>query len=292
VAFALAVMGGLAYSQQAQPPMLSVTTELVTLPVTVVDRHGELVAGLTREQFVIHDNGRPQAIEFFSNEDLPAAVGLVIDSSGSMRARRADVTRAAAAFAATSHPLGQFFTVNFNERVWLGLAPELAFTADRGQLAAAVGSAPTRGMTALYDAIHAALDHLELGSLHRRALVIVSDGGDNASAHTLGSVLDSARQSGAALYTVALPDPDDRTARPRDLRTLADETGGRAFTPRRPEEITAAFVEIAREIRSAYMIGFSPSENAREGFHSIRVTVDAGEGPPLIARTRAGYYAR
>jgi len=131
--------------QRVELPILSVRTDLVTLPVTVVDRQGALVTGLRREHFTVYDTGEQQTIQFFTSEDLPATIGLVIDSSGSMRGRREEVTAAAAAFAAISHPLGEFFTVNFNEAVWLGLPPGVPLTEDTGLLRAALSAAPLCG---------------------------------------------------------------------------------------------------------------------------------------------------
>jgi len=272
-------------------PILSVRTDLVTLPVTVVDRHGALVAALRREHFTVYDNGERQTIQFFTNEDLPATIGLVIDSSGSMRSHREEVTAAAAAFAAISHPLGEFFTVNFNEAVWLGLPPALPFTEDTGQLHAAVSAAPARGMTALYDAVDRALDHLQHGSRDRKALIVVSDGGDNASSRTLEAVVELARRTNAVIYSVTVFDPDNRDARPQVLKTLARETGGRAFTLRGGEGVTGSFAQIAREIRSGYTIGFVPADTSGDGFRPLRVVADAGDDRQLIVRTRAGYYA-
>jgi Ca-activated chloride channel family protein len=279
--------------QTVEPPaVLSVRTDLVTLPVTVVDRDGRFVTGLGREHFTIYDSGEQQPIEFFASEDLPATIGLLIDSSGSMRGRRKDVTAGAAAFAAMSHPLDEFFTVNFNEAVWPGLPPSLLFTEDTAVLHAALSVAPARGMTALYDAVDLALRHLELGTRDRKALIVVSDGDDNASVQTLEGVLEHARQASAVIYSVTLVDPDDHDAKPQILKTLAGQTGGRAFRPRRPEEVTASFAEIARDIRSGYTIGFVAPETPAGGFRPVRVIADAGDGRRLLVRTRAGYYAR
>jgi VWFA-related protein len=144
-------------------PTISVETNLVMLSVTVLDRHGALVPGLTEDHFKVYDNGQPQTIEFFTNEDIPATVGLVIDSSSSMRGLRQEVTAAATAFASVSHPLDEFFTMNFNEAVWPGLAPPLNFAKNVDQLRAVLAQAPARGMTALYDAVDRSLAHLQLG---------------------------------------------------------------------------------------------------------------------------------
>ena len=275
-----------------QPPVLSIHTDLVTLTVTVVDRKGAFVTGLRQDHFTIYDNDESRPIQFFTNEDAPATIGLVIDSSGSMRGRREQIASAVTAFAAISHPLDEFFTLNFNDRVWLGLPPSQTFTADRHLLLAAISALPTEGMSALYDGLDRALDQLELGTHDRKALIVLSDGGDNASAQTLEGVMEHARRSGAAIYAVTLFDQDNHDARPRVLRKLARETGGDAFTPRRTSDVMDSFTQIARELRSVYTIGFVPPDTAESGFRSIRVVADAGDGRQLIARTRAGYYAR
>jgi Ca-activated chloride channel family protein len=215
----------------------------------------------------------------------------VIDSSGSMRGRREAVTAAATAFADMSHPFDEFFTVNFNEAVWLGLPIRVHFTEDMDELRDVLAAAPAQGMTALYDAVDRALDHLGLGTRDRKALIVVSDGGDNASSTTLEAVLEHARRTSAVIYAVTLADPDDREARPRALKKLARDTGGNAFVPARSEDVMRSFRQIATELRSGYTIGFTPAEATGGGFRSIRVVADAGKGRQLVVRTRAGYYA-
>jgi Ca-activated chloride channel homolog len=281
---------GAPQQETEQRPTISVETDLVTLPVTVVDRHGGFVRGLTREHFSVFDNGERQEIQFFTAEDTPATVGLVIDSSSSMRGRREDVTAAATAFASFSHPLDELFTVNFNEATWPGLPPRVAFAENIEQLRSALARAPAQGMTALYDAVDRALDHLQLGTRDRKVLIVVSDGGDNASVETLAGVLEHARRTGAPIYSLMLFDPDDREAKPGVLKKLARETGGEAFTPKSTQDVMNAFTQIAREIRSGYVIGFSPLDTHDEGFRAVRVVADAGDRRELTVRTRAGYY--
>jgi Ca-activated chloride channel family protein len=277
--------------QRTEPPTLSVRTDLVTLSITVVDREGALVSGLRQEHFTVYDNGEPQGILFFASEDVPATIGLLMDSSGSMRGRREHRTAVAAAFAAIGHPLDEFFCLQFNEDVWPVLPPSVGFTDDPERLRAALLVPPAQGMTALYDALDRGLHHLQQGTRGRKALIVVSDGGDNASRRTLAAVLDRARRTDAVIYGVTLSDPDNRDARPQVLKALAEATGGRVFMVKKPEDVTRSFVRIAEEIRGGYAIGFPPAGHSTGGFRSIRVVVSVGHDRQLIARTRAGYYA-
>jgi Ca-activated chloride channel homolog len=292
IALTTMLVSAMPHQQTAGRPMLSVETDLVLLPITVLDGQGRFVTGLTQGQFTVYDNGERQPIQFFTSEDLPATVGLLIDSSSSMRGKRADVTAAAGAFAAISHPRDELFTINFNERVWPGLPASIAFTSSAEQLREALTAAPVQGRTALYDAIERALDHLALGTLERKALIIVSDGGDNASVQTLDAVLTQARRTSAAIYSVVLYDPNDHEARPGLLRKLAGETGGTAFTPRRSGDVATAFASIAREIRSGYTIGFVPPDAPDGSYRTIRVVANTPDRRQLTVRTRAGYYAK
>lgn len=278
--------------ERVEPPILSVRTDLVSLSVTVVDQRGTLVTGLRQEHFTVYDNGERQTIQLFASEDLPATVGLLMDSSGSMRGRHEDRAAVAAGFAAMGHPLDEFFSLHFNEEVWRGLPPSIAFTEDPGRLRGALLLTPGQGMTALYDALDLGLQYLQRGTRDRKALILVSDGGDNASKQTLAAVLDLARRTETVIYTVTLFDPDNRDARPQVLKALSGETGGRVFVTKRSEDVTRAFAQIAQELRSGYTIGFAPPETSEGGLRSIRVLVDASDNRKLIARTRAGYYAR
>jgi Ca-activated chloride channel homolog len=274
-----------------KPPTISVETNLVLLSVTVVDRNGAFVPGLPQQNFTVYDNGQSQAIEFFTNDDVPATVGLVIDSSSSMRGRRQEVTAAATAFANVGHPLDELFTMNFNEFVWPGLPPPFAFAQNVDQLRAALAQAPARGMTALYDAIDLSLTHLQLGTRDRKALIVVSDGGDNASSSAFDDVREHARRTSTVIYAVLLIDPNDRDARSGELKALAKETGGTAFAPQGAQDMMSFFRHIGLEIRAGYTIAFSPRGASRDGFRTIQVAVHDMNRHQLIARTRRGYYA-
>jgi VWFA-related protein len=274
---------------QGAPPTLSVRSDLVTLAVTVADGRGQPVDGLHAEQFTVFDGGTPRPIEFFSGDAMAASIGLLLDASGSMRGLRPGIVAAAAAFAQTRLPDDEYFVLHFNEALWPGLPEGMPFTSDAAVLVNAIGAYPARGTTALYDAVIFGLAHLDTGARDRKALIVVSDGGDNASVHTLQDAVAQARRAAVTIYGISLLDRDSADARPKVLKALAEDTGGRLFTIERPDQAIAAFVAIAREIRSAYAIGFVPLD-APPGFHAIRVTVGAAGGH-LVARTRAGYYA-
>lgn len=290
VAFAFLHVAGAA-SQQPAAPILSVRTDVVTLLVTVVDRAGLPVAGLRPEQFRIYDNGAPQAVQFFAGTGGSATLGLVMDSSGSMRGHREQAAAAADAFAAMRATGDECFALFFNELVWPGVPAGGGFAEDAARLGERLLSVPPQGMTALYDAVDRALVQVQQGTRERRALILVSDGGDNASAERFEAVAERLRRSGVVVFSVTFFDPDNRDARPAVLKTLTHESGGRALVARTPADVTRAFEQIAGELRSAYAIGFSPAETSRAGYRSIRVEVEAGPHVQLAARTRTGYWA-
>lgn len=298
VALVLAASAIASGSSAPQEPVdrgliLSSHTDLVALPVTVVDRDGRLVAGLRPEQFAVYENDAPQPLAFVAQDDTPVTVGVIIDNSGSMRTKRDDVIAAGLAFAESSNPLDELFTLNFNERVWPGLPPGVSFASGFDQLRVALSTVTARGMTALYDAVTMGLDHLDEGTLTRKVLIVVSDGGDNASTARLKTVVDKARASNAVMYTVGLIDPDDSETNRGVLKQLAQLTGGAAFFPDQPGQVKEVFERIAEEIRSTYTLGYVPPDLPRNGdFRRVRVTVTAPDRRGLTARTRSGYFPR
>src|SRR5689334_15540204 len=176
---------------------ISVSVDEVVLHATVRNHRGTPVSGLSAEAFQILEDHVPQSIKHFSHEDIPVTVGLVLDNSGSMRPKRAEVIAAALAFAASSNPQDQMFLVNFNEHVRLGLPSNTLFTDQPDQLRAAMNTVIADGRTALYDAVAVALEHLKKGTRDKKVLIVVSDGGDNASAHTKAQMLALATRSDA-----------------------------------------------------------------------------------------------
>jgi VWFA-related protein len=256
----------------------------------VTDKRGQFVADLTRDQFVVYDNGRRVPIDFFSNEDAPVAVGLVIDASGSMGLKIGEVVAAALRFASLSNPDDELFALRFNDDVRDAVSDHRFLRAsDRDALESALLTVRPQGRTALYDALVAGLEHLDESTRARKVLILISDGGDNASRATLDGVLARARASNATIYAIGLFDRDDPDKNPGVLKKLAHTTGGERFLPRSGGPLIAACERIAREIRSGYTIGYAPPD--RDGaYHRVRVEVEARERR-LDVRTRPGYFA-
>ena len=274
-----------------EPSFRTTSSELVVLPVFVTDRPDHYVSDLERDQFAVYDNGRRVPVEFFSNEDTPVTVGLVIDSSSSMRRKVGDVIAAAVAFAKASNPDDELFALYFNDEVH-DTVPEQKFllASDLNGLTHALTSLVPEGRTSLYDALVQGLARLAAGTRSRKVLVLISDGGDNASTSTLGHVLARARASNASIYTIGIYDDTDLDQNPRVLKSIASATGGERYLPRSAGPLLGACQHIAREIRSGYTIGYVPPD--RDGaFHRVRVEVETDEKRKLTVRTRPGYFA-
>jgi Ca-activated chloride channel family protein len=271
---------------------ISVDVALVVLPATVTDRQGGFVSNLGEQDFEVYENGVPQRIQLFRSEDIPVTVGLVVDQSTSMIRKLADVSAAARSFVRSSNRDDEMFVVNFNEKVSLGLPRSIRFTNNAVYLQNAIVTRPAGGQTALYDAIAKALEELQAGSRDKKVLIVVSDGGDNASAHSLAQVTKLAEQSSAVIYTIGVFDEEDEDRNPGVLKRLAQATGGEAFLPKQLSEVAPICERIARDIRHQYTIGYIPTNLARDGTHrAIRVVAQAKGHDKLSVRTRTGYIA-
>jgi VWFA-related protein len=273
-----------------EPSFRATSSELVVLPVIVTDHRGAFVADVGRERFSVFDNGRPVPIEIFTNQDAPATVGLVIDASSSMRNKMGEVQAAALAFARSSNPEDELFALRFNDDVDDAVpGRKFLLAEDVDAIGAAIGKLKPDGQTALYDALLEGLERLDSATRARKALVVISDGGDNASQAKLADVLARARRSNAAIYTVGVFDRDDDDRNPGVLKSLAEATGALRFLPQSPGELLRACVQIAHEIRSGYTIGYVPPD--KDGaFHRVRVAIQP-DSRPLTLRTRPGYFA-
>jgi len=271
---------------------ISVNVDVVILHATTQDRHGNLVSGLGKTNFRIYEDGVLQTIKYFSHEDIPVTVGLVVDNSGSMGSKRADVIAAALAFARSSNPQDQMFVVNFNEKVSFGLPNNVLFTDKAVQLELALSRIAADGETALYDAVAAALDHLKQGDRDRKVLIVISDGGDNASKHTLAEIMTAAGQPDATIYTIGIFDEGDGDSNPHVLKRLARNTGGEAFFPQSSKDVLAICERIAHDIRNQYTLAYVPTNRKRDGtYRGLRVEATTTSGRHLAARTRTGYFA-
>ena len=273
--------------------VIRVRTELVAVPVTVTDGSGRHVAGLAQDNFRVYENGRLQPITVFDYGDAPIALGVVVDRSQSMRPKTAALGTALSSLLESSGPDDELFGVNFHDDASLALARE-PFTHDAKELATALSAVRAAGRTALYDGVAEGLRHLELGRSQKRALIVISDGGDNASRQSYAQVLVLARRSDAVIYAIGLSgtgvaqEEEDAGL----LKRLSRETGGIAYFPRSIEETAAVARQIARDLREQYTLGFSPGTSASgEAFRKITVTVSAARRGRLHARTRSGYYA-
>jgi len=269
---------------------ISVDTALVVLPVRVTGANGDFVSGLTQKQFRVYEEGRPQEISLFQQEDTPVTVGLVVDHSRSMAPNLPNVATAVSAFAQSSNPDDEMFVVDFSDKVSVELPGGKPFTSKPRELAQAVSEVSARGMTALYDAVAEGLKHLELGRLEKKALIIVSDGGDNASGRNYADVLEMARRSQVVIYAIGLIDSHEEQ-NPGVLRHLCKDTGGLAFFPTEGQSISNISTSIAHDLREQYTIGFVPEKKYDDSFRKIRVQVRADGRGKLQARTRSGYFA-
>ncbi len=274
----------------AAPFRISVNLNLVVLPVTVRDKKGGFASDLRQENFRIYEDGVLQSIRVFQHEDIPVTAGLVIDHSGSMVHKMEDVIAGANAFVQLSNTEDQLFVVNFNEHVTLGLPASVPFTNRADQLEAAILAAPASGQTALYDAIDLALDRLQAGSRDKKVLLVISDGGDNASTQTLPKLLRKAALLNTIIYTIGIFEADDPDENPEVLRRLAKETGGEAFFPPQFSEAVSNCQDIAKDIRHQYAVGYVSGSTRAGGQRSVRVTARAA-GKDLVVRTRTGYIA-
>jgi VWFA-related protein len=280
-----------------QPPpeeqqVFKAGAELVVLHVNVFNGRSDAVPNLPQNAFTIYEDGKPQDIAFFEAGDVPVTVGLVIDNSTSMLTERDLVFAGTRAFADSSHPEDQMFAIVFNERVRLGLPRSIEFTTNRLQLVASLARFTPGGKTALYDAVIAGLDQLDKGAYQKHVLVVLSDGGDNASEHSEKEMLRRVEASSALIYTIVDPEVFTPGEGNRGvLRRLAKLSGGLAYFPKSERDVVENFMEIAANIRRGYSIGYAPGSSSHEHdrAHRVKVTVRVPGRSDLSVRVRNGY---
>lgn len=292
-ALALAFLGGVQTRAQEPPPAFVARTELVVLHVNVQGADGGWLSGLPASAFRVLEDNHPQVISHFVADDSPVTVGLLIDNSISMRESRDRVIAAATAFAEAGHPDDEVFALAFNEDV----VPVLPDTAPFAESPTALRHALTdaisaRGRTALFDAISAGYAYAHRGRHARKVLVIISDGGDNASRQTFDALVRDARASDVVIYGVALVDPLDATARPDRLAELARLTGGAFHRPRDASQVAAVLRRVAQDIRRTYTVGYTPTRALDGSYRAVRVVVSPPDKRRVSVRTRSGYLAK
>jgi Ca-activated chloride channel homolog len=271
---------------------VSSNVELVLLDVSVKDADGGFVSNLKQSDFTVYEDKVEQKITAFSAKDVPVTVGLVVDNSGSVRPKKPEVVTAALTFVKKSNPQDEIFIVNFNDRVRMGLPPELPFTGDASILRQALLSTQAQGRTALYDGLKQGLEHLKQGRLAKKTLVLISDGGDNSSDLTRDEIIQQAESSLATIYTVGIWDAQDKDRDPRFLRQLARITGGESFIPQNADHLVGICEKIAFDIRNRYTIGFVPSNRSLDGkIRKLRLMAQAPAGKKYEVRTRTHYVA-
>jgi VWFA-related protein len=281
---------------QDQPTFRS-NSELVVLHVSVRDRGGRYITGLDKDAFTIIDDGKPQSLQMFSADDVPATVGFLIDNSNSMRPSRERVIASAVSFAKNSHPLDEIFVLTFNETVRRAWGPAFVEDMNANAFSKTMNEQiVARGMTAIYDGILGGLDFLTHAKHTRQVLIVVSDGDDNASRAKVDEVLTRVHDSDATLYTVTLLDRMVRDGNPGLMKRLARATGGENYTPRDIDDVPEAFEKIAKDIRSAYTVAYIPTAGgasaAERRRRTVRVYVRAPDGKALYVRTRDGYFEK
>lgn len=263
----------------------------VMLHATVVDDKQHIITNLDRAAFTVFEDGKPQSIISFHHVDIPVAMGIVIDNSGSMREKRAKVNQAALNLVRSSNPNDEVFIVNFNDEQYL----DQDFTHDLRKMKEALEKIDARGGTALYDAVVASADHLRQNArMEKKVIFLVTDGEDNASSETLEQAIKQLQQEGGpSVYTLGLLGDEDHPKRARKaLQVIADHTGGIAFFPKTLDEVDAISRTIANDIRNQYAIGYKPTSPKKVGeFRQIKVEAKAKGHGKLVVRTKTGYYA-
>jgi len=271
---------------------VAASIDLVVFNVTVTDSRGRHVSGLQQSDFRVLEDKARQDISLFRSDNVPASVGLIIDNSSSMLTKRADVVTAALAFVGASHREDEMFVLHFNETIRTGLPSETLFSSDPAEIRSALLQTDSNGLTALYDALAAGIERVSVGTRDRRALVVLSDGGDNASRHQLDDVLKLAQQSGATIYAIGIYDETDRDRNPGALKKIAASSGGRAYFPASLGDLDRVWRGVADGIRGLYTIGYYSSNHRRDGaFRRVDITAGHHGGKGLRVTTRSGYRA-
>jgi len=273
-----------------------VNVNLVQVPMTVTDTMNRLVTGLEKENFELFDNNVGQSIRYFSSEDAPLSVGLVFDASGSMGSKLQKSRQAASQLFKTANPEDEFFLIHFNDR------PELTvpFTTNTEEIQNRLTFTQAKGRTALLDGLYLAMNEMKKARNPRKAIIILSDGGDNSSRYTESEIKNAVREADVQVYAIGIFEPiggrgrtAEEMAGPGLLNELAESTGGRHFPVENVNELPDVAAKIGIELRNQYVLGYTPANQVRDGkYRKVQVKLKQPKGlPPLRAFYRLGYYA-
>jgi Ca-activated chloride channel family protein len=291
LALAAAISLGLAQQQQDETATFRSDTRLVVLHATVIDKGGKIVTNLQPKAFRVFENGVEQPVKKVTREDVPVSMGLIIDNSGSMRTKRLRVEQAALTLVKNSNPEDEMFIVNFNDDAYL---EDPGFTNDVKMLERGLSKIDSRGGTAMRDAIRMSIDYVkENGKRDKKVLVVVTDGDDNNSAMNLENLIRYVQRSEVVVYTVGIFSEEEKREGKRARRALnaiSSASGGGSYYPKHLEEVDKICQQVAHDIRSQYIIQYSPINQALDGsFRQIKVVANGPNRPTV--RTRSGYYA-
>jgi Ca-activated chloride channel family protein len=275
---------------------IRVDTTLVLIPVAVTDPMSRLVTGLEKENFQLYEDKIEQEIQQFSSEDAPLSVGVVFDTSGSMGNKLQKSRQAVAQFLKTANPQDEFFLIEFNDRTEIAVG----FTPDTEEIQNRLAFVKSKGRTALLDAVYVALNQMKKAHNPRKAILIISDGGDNSSRYTESEVRNAVREADVQIYAIGIFEPmlsrgrtPEELSGPGLLTEISEETGGRHFSVNNLGELPDVADKIGVELRNQYVLGYRPKNTTRDGrYHRVLVKLVRTTGlPPLRAMFRTGYYA-
>jgi Ca-activated chloride channel family protein len=273
-----------------------IDVELALVNVTVTDPYNRLVTGLDPDNFRVFEDNVEQEVVTFSSEDVPISIGVILDLSGSMSNKTGKAKEAAIQFFKTSNPQDEFFLIGFNEHAEL-LSP---FTNNIEDLQSRILTASSKGRTALLDAIYLGLSEMKGAHHAKRALLIISDGGDNSSRYNEKDIKRLVREADTQLYSIGIFDPYEYRGRtleelngPSLLSEVTELTGGRAFSVENLNELPDIAGKIGTELRNQYVLGYRPSNKSHDArWRKIKIKLRAPKGlPPLTAYAKTGYYA-
>src|SRR5262245_33375670 len=279
------LMTSLLWSQDA-PFKLSVNVDLTEVHVNVTDDKDRPVGNLKKENFRIFEDRKEQTISVFKHEDAPVSLGLVIDNSRSIEPRKKRLDAAALSFVRKGNPQDETFIVHFDDNARL----DLDFTDSIPALEATLASVKPFGQTAIYDALMLGLEHMDQSKHLKKAILLITDGVDNSSKHTLSEAVEATKRSRVAVYTVGLLSMSGGQKAEDDLIRIAEASGGHAYFPNNEDEARMYMERVARDLREQYTLGYFPSNSNRNGgWRSVRVDVLPPPGLPATAKLTANY---